>query len=705
MWGQTMRWTGLLWMGVLAWGLACADDTRLQQTVSLQEPAQSVAQLMRTLSERTGVRFFPAPPLDREILLVDAENLPLKQLMNALADALDAEWFEQADGTYRLSRTAKRFTERRRADDAELKRLLPRALEQHLKEVESLRWTRENLVQELRNARERMNFLLETPSDDYRSTPEYRALLEQSRRLNSAERLLWRILERIDAQRLLNVPVRERRVFSALRGRYLEPLGFDVQPLLRQFAQEQSLLGQLWRDPADGVAELEERLRSGRFGSLLTFQWETLPEPTPLQPSALQLYLEVERIRSDSFSFVLYVQDTALRRVYKAWRMLALRSEESPMPEGAWREQPVQWSEATRLLVRATQNYSEVAFARGREASDSDAAYRLNETQPRLLDPALTEPHSMFSTDLLRSYARARGKPLVAAPHEDHLIEIFAVYLQQLVSAPRTRLAQLERLLRSYVWRERDGVLIALPWQPSYRWGDRFDRAGVSRVSARALQQGYLTLDDWLEWAQVESLSGRHGEFWAMQRGAEMLRFATVKIERLLNRLSAQERDALLSGAEVRLDQMSPALRNAILHLVYYDEDGATLSRRDRSVLGLPHALFPNGLPPESVLRVQPSETARCVAHAPKDGLSRGPQPLSDSPLADGANDALAELEGLFGVEILYNLHLVLPDGETSLYLGSVRDFRPLVDKPTRWKELPESLRARLLKLAQEEEF
>lgn len=702
-----MRWIGLVWLSMLAWGLACADDVRLQQTVSLQEPAQSVAQLFRTLSERTGVQFFPAPPLDREIILVDAEKLPLRTLMDAVADALDAEWFEQPNGSYRLSRTAKRLTDRRRADDEELKQLLPRALEQRIQQVESFHWTREKLAKELRDVRERINALLEAPAESARSMPELTELTTQSRRLNPAERLLWRLVGRMDVQRLLNIPVRERRVFSPLRGRYLEPFGFNPQPLLRQFAEEMSLLGVVWHDPTNGIAELDERYTRERGSSPLTFLWTATPQPNPVQPHALQLYLEVKRGDSSVFNFTVYVRNVEDGRVYRAWQMLALHPEESPLPDGEWREQPVQWSEATRMLMGAVQSYGEVAYANLREAGDPNAAYRLSEAQQRLLDPARTEPHSLFSTDLLRSYARARGKPLVALPHEDHLIEIHAVYLQQLVFASRTRLAQLERPLQRYTWRERDGVLIALPWQPSYCGGNRFDRDGVSRVSARVTPQGYLTLNDWLEWARVESPDGRHGEFWAVLRGAELLRFATVQTERWLSRLSETERDALLSGAEIRLYQMSPTLRNAILHLVYYHEEGASLRGRTFGVLKLPHALFPNGLPAESVLRVQTLETARYTPKPSKDGLSHGPRPLGeeDQPIAKASSEALAQLEGLFGVEVIYNLLLTLPDGETALELGSVRDFRPLTEKPTRWQDLPEAIRLRLLKLAQEEDY
>lgn len=103
---------GLLYLGWATLTVACAEDKRLQQTVTFHEPAQSLKSVCQKLSRSTGVVLFPVPPLDKEIVLVDAASLPLKALMDALAHALDAEWSAQPNGAYRLSRPPKRALER-----------------------------------------------------------------------------------------------------------------------------------------------------------------------------------------------------------------------------------------------------------------------------------------------------------------------------------------------------------------------------------------------------------------------------------------------------------------------------------------------------------------------------------------------------------------------------------------------------------------
>lgn len=56
-------------------------------------------------------------------------------------------------------------------------------------------------------------------------------------------------MQRLGVARLLDVPITERRVFGNLRGRFIEPMEFDLNPLLRQFLAERNLLTALWMDP------------------------------------------------------------------------------------------------------------------------------------------------------------------------------------------------------------------------------------------------------------------------------------------------------------------------------------------------------------------------------------------------------------------------------------------------------------------------
>jgi hypothetical protein len=679
--------------------IACADDTRLQQTVSFQEPAQTVGQILKKLSEQTSLTLFPVPPLDKEILIVDAKDLPLKTLMDALADALDAEWFEQPNGAWRLTRTAKKAMERRKQDDAELKANLPEGIRRATKELQARPWTRQQLEDELRTAQRYLQDWIAEP--EARTAEARDTLFDQSLHLNPARRLALRALQQIPIQKLLDIPVGERRVFSDLRARYLEPLGFDVKPLLRQFAHEQSLLNVVWHDPQIGIdaAEKNHRQATG-YPSLLTTFWNSLPDQQPVDAVNLRLYLEIVRTSPDSFIANAHVEDITTRRTYRGsnWSIVA-RGTWSPLPDGAWREQPVEWSEATRQLASVVSTHDAIFY---REVDETSLAFRVDEARQRLLDPAITEPHALVTTDLLRSYARALSKPLVALPNEENLLEVAS--LCQAILSGRDRLAMYERLLQGYRWRERGGVLIAVPPLVSYAWSERFNRGGVSRLTKRVLQRGYLALEDRLEWAQAEAPTETVGEFWASWRGATAFRYTSPHtIARFLNRLSEQERKSLLSGAPISLYQMSPTLRNAVIHLVYYADISARVQSTDPEKSNLPHAAFPTGLPTESSLRVRVTETA-CYIPQRGDALQGRPVPL-DTLLYVAERGVQDETQvsavGLFGAERLYELELVMPDEKTVIRLGAISEFRPLHEKPARWRELPESIREQLTRLSQ----
>ncbi|GIV05956.1 MAG: hypothetical protein KatS3mg016_1531 [Fimbriimonadales bacterium] len=86
-----MRRVGILWVSWLLWQLAAGNDAHLQQLVSVQKPAQTVSALFQELTRQTGVPLFPAPPLDKELLIVKAQQISLRLLMDASWSELPAE--------------------------------------------------------------------------------------------------------------------------------------------------------------------------------------------------------------------------------------------------------------------------------------------------------------------------------------------------------------------------------------------------------------------------------------------------------------------------------------------------------------------------------------------------------------------------------------------------------------------------------------
>ncbi|MDW8107522.1 MAG: hypothetical protein RMK45_08590 [Armatimonadota bacterium] len=707
----TLRRTlsGLLYLAWATLTVACAEDKRLQQTVTFQEPAQSLKSVCQKLSRSTGVVLFPVPPLDKEIVLVDAANLPLKALMDALAHALDAEWSAQPNGAYRLSRPPKRALERRQKDDAAIADAFRRAMEQELKQSEQQAWTREALQQSLQEA---AALLRAMTTGEQIGFAERRRLVLQGRALNPVSRLVMRLLLRMDPKQLTNIPVGEVRVFSNRQGRFLTPFGFDVSPLLQQYAQEQNLLSVAWHDSQVGIAQAEQDYcqKHSRPESPLTLSWGDLPNTKPLSAASLSVYLSVGRVAGDAFSVDATVVDTATGSVYTYGEYFPLPTEASqPLPKGAWRQQPMHWSEESRLLAQAASSFSATFYT----LEGDQPPYVLTQAHQRVVDPALVEPHSTITTDLLRSYARAISKPLVALTMDRTLTE-YAIdpNLKGMIISGRDKLEQHIRFLQAYEWNEVSSVLVAKPVYASYAWGDRFDRAGVSRVSARVLQRGYATLNDRLEWAQVEApYTDDCGARWAALRGATQFMYtAPHAVERMLNRLPARERETLLKGDPIRLDKASPLLREEIIRLVYR-VDGATVRKAvplayngeinpEANARRIPNAVFPDGIPLDSTVQLLVGEIAVYIPQC-SGYLVAQTEPLWEllEGLSDAEKRARAEATvALFGLERIYTLEVRLPDEETIIQVGGsgIREFRPLHEKPVRWRELPADVRQQL---------
>lgn len=704
----------LVWVSVLLSLVAPAfsEDTRLQQKVTFQEPAQALAQVCRSLSQRTGVVLFAAPPLDKEIVIVHVADLTLKAVMDGLAEALDAEWFAQPNGAYRLSRPPKRAQERRQQDDAELRVELEQTIPKALQGEKQWQWTPENLKQELLKVRELMQAVLQSDvsMETLYETPERQELFSRAWTLDFGNRWAPLLLQRMDISKLLRIPVGERRVFSTERGKYIEPLGFDPTTLLRQFAYEANLFRELWHSPDIGLDDLNRQWES-RYRLSPFWRSRQLIRGVRLHPDTLRLFVSILRTDAEAFSITIYLHDVENNRVYRTTYWLGFRGNESRLPKGEWERFEFEWSPATRLLAGAyntsMQALREEFAGYTRGELTYEVSFRVDEVLRRLCDPAQTEPHSMVTTDLLRAYARAHGKSLIALTRERDLTEISSI--AGAAAYGRHRLGQYRQVLERYHWQEQDALLVAKPRFPSYCWGVRFDREGVSRVLKQVSQQGYPTLDDKLLWkSATEKTEFEAGEC-ARWNGLGMIAFDLGELggheARWLGKLPLRMRNALLAGTPIRQLELTPAQRASFYQWIYYGSVEVGVNNE----MFLPQMLFPDGIPLEVAIQVRSAENFPAVIPSRFDNYRAGYQYLEllNRRSEPNALPAYESLQGLFGMLTVYSMYLVLSRGESEEEVGAVlgwrlSEFRPLVNKPVRWNELPANFRKQLEEAVQQ---
>ncbi len=686
---RVWRWGWFLLTLSVASAQSEADP--LQQRVSFREPAQPVRQILQTLSRRTATRFVAAPEVKDEIVLIDAENLSLRQVMDGLALALDAEWIQQPDGSYRLSRPVKRAQQRRARDDArlaqfwreELKKQTPENLERPLVEAE-VRAT-------MRRLREMMQEALAQPDDRRRfiNRQNFYKPLEQ---ISPTARLLHRLLAQFDLRELTRITINEQRVYSLRLGRYLLPFPKDAQPLVREFLRETAMVNSLYRDPSDGLVDLGSRFeRQFGFDPVEDF----LPRVASEKPHEPAIYLQVARHGESWLEVVLYIlYDGGMREadILRDGVYLYQRGASLNLPEEIkWRDQPVMWSDLGRLQLRAF-----------REAEDAPSAEPF-----QAINPAIVEPLSLAPSDILRSYAHARGKPLIALIHDDVSIPDTGDYEAPLPSAD-TRLGALESYLAQWEWIEGQ-VLVATPRFASYWWNRRYPRDVVNRIIERVKQRGYFNGDDYFLALQIapdtEPLD--YAWWWFAINGVATYSFNQPDVL-LMQAMGEGLWRRLLNGETLRVSDLpTPALKQ-LHHMVYESAlRSVWMEIPDaESWQLLPVFFYPDGVPPTMQVRLK-KETATGFFSLYRNGIwsdfntlsdahwlaQQSKPPIDNSFYAEYLQQKHRFLNGSpvqYATRIGYQLEFIPPDEKGAKLTIWLPDWYTLMGKPTPWNQPPD---------------
>ncbi len=595
---------------ILGWTLAHADDP-LDQLVSYDQPACTVKQLLADLSRQTGITLFAPSPIDAEIVLVSVQKMPLKTLMEHLATVTDGEWFQQPNGSYHLVRPPKLARERREQDDAQILAGLQRALRR--KELERMfePLTEAQVRQTCEQIKSLMQEIESQEIPDPWDHPLIRSLEEQVQQLDAGQRLVMRLVRQLDLRRLLAIPVGERRVFSNVRGRYLEPLGFEVRSLLEQYQREVRWVHQIWTHPLHGLDKERVEQFNERYRYVIEeYNLRREPPQVPLT----RLYLEVERGEPDWFSFGVALVSEDLKQgvqIYPGWWLWfqeeepeekESESDSKPSPSEASQKPAVrvEWSELSRQFIEAY---------RAIERTAEPTAF------PDVLDPAKVEPLSLVPTDVLRTYARQRGKPLVALVPDSLAWWLFAAI------RGTDNLQWYQRRFQRGELQEQEDVLLFKPRWSSYRWGQRVDRRALSRWMHQLHQRGYPKLEDYLTLLQIYERSGLEGGVFRVYQSLILPRdYIIVEYQdsRLLNQLSPKQLDYLRAGGRLTLRDLSPVQREQLLRDIYFghssleqafsasEKPTAPFEEWEQKTMDvrLPHVFYPDGLPDDLTIQI-----------------------------------------------------------------------------------------------------
>ncbi|MCX7993195.1 MAG: hypothetical protein N2651_05955 [Fimbriimonadales bacterium] len=691
----------LLWgWFFLALGVAAAqsDANSLEQRITFREPAQRVQTILQTLSKHAGVRLIAAREVQDEIVLVDAESLPLRQVMDSLALALDAEWFPLPDGSYRLARPVKRALQRQAFENEriikfwreELRKRAPDQLEHPLTETEvraTLRRLRDALREAMGRPEERRQLL--------NRTNFYEPLYQ----ISPVRRFLHRLVSQIDLSEVVQIPVGEQRIYSNRPGAYLHPFRKSVDPLIQQFLREASLVSALYRDANDGVADLmplfREQFLYDPFGNALRVDvLENLEYPI--------VYLIMSRNDAPDLEITLIIQRPsdlkAEELITSTVSLYRFRNSLNLPSEIAWREAPVALSEKARLMLTtlAWTNWGFfLPWTKGVE-EDTNLPERF-----RTIDPAAVEPLSLAATDVLRAYARARQKPIVALILDSETFPYDADY--EFVNPNATlRLGVLEMYLAQWEWIE-GSVLVAKPEFASYTWNRRYPRDVPNKIIEQVKRRGYFTGDDYLLALRLtpDAKSLNEAWWWFEVNGVQAYRFDQEDV-RLLDKMGTAIWRRLLQGETLRVTDLPPIAVKQLHYMAYQATyGGIEVSVSSNSDNLIPAFFYPDGIPPTTQIRLI-KETDTGFFQTYRNGIWSDFDSLHTVKWILQRNDEHLQYDYYsyrrrflkvpsvqYATEIEYVLELIPSDPSGVKLTIWLPNWYELIGKPTRWNEPP----------------
>jgi hypothetical protein len=188
------------------------------------------------------------------------------------------------------------------------------------------------------------------------------------------------------------------------------------------------------------------------------------------------------------------------------------------------------------------------------------------------------------------------------------------------------------KLLPAFEITETENLLLVKPRFSSYKWTSRLSRQSLSEWLRHILQKKYLDLEDYLSLMRI----ARHQSI----RGGIEKTYLSLFIEirffwriypyatQFLISLTDEQIAQLLAGQELPLSAFTPSQREQLIGDIYFRSTPirkqAGKNRSDGSVYVPIQHLFPNGLPNDTRVRLQPSEPELGVFTRCKAGVWSG---------------------------------------------------------------------------------
>lgn len=562
---------------ILACLIARQADPALEQKVTFQCPATTAAAAIEQLSKLSGTPLYAQAPISSEMLVLRFKDVPLRIAMEKMATAASGEWTKTESG-YTLTRpgTLVRAIEHKQRTDriSALKDVLAK----RLKDFQAYD---ANTVAALFDAVRSNAKVKPTPGSPQ---PESRSVAFARQR--PPERLTTRLLAGMDAETLADLPSGQRTVFSTRPTAMQRPLSNQAYQAIQDYAREQ----QIW----DG-ASTSQSLPGGRYRSF--GQAAASPPQTIAAKADRLLMVCIADWDYGTIQVQIKIADRT-GQVLSDTRSAIFLSSFAPTgdtPAGATAS-PGKGGKAIAVSAIAKELHDLLRVdENGAHASATKPIS--SDLKSYLLNPGQHDPLELFPSEPILGAAEALNLNVAACVQDSDFRES--------VSSDLTTDDAL-----SGDGKVKDGWFTLSPDNPLKTRHE--DRRALAALLNSAARQGRLTLDARAAYAQlVDSFDGSLAESLIdviVPGLSETFQSEDWLFLRLYGTLSATQRDVLLKGGRIPLNDLFSKQQVVVGQIVYGREvesgeiDAATTAEPDgawtptSSLASEPTELLPNGL-------------------------------------------------------------------------------------------------------------
>ncbi|HRF59029.1 MAG TPA: hypothetical protein PLH94_03835 [Fimbriimonadaceae bacterium] len=533
--------------GLMVWcllpGLAVAqlEDPALDKKVTFLSRAARMPVLLDVLSKHTELTFKTVPAMEDEVVVVDVRDLPLRDLLDKLAEQTLGEW-SRADGAWYLGKSSAKVREREKEARTRKIEVIKKSIALRARDLQE-GFTADAIQKRIEEGRK-----LDLEDDARFDMKRYRRQEALSRQLPLA-RALSRLILKLDPGMLADLKTGDRLVLSSHPTPMQRALPAGTGPILASLVEEQ-------RNYAAVVAALPE----APGGEMTPFHY-TPKKPFKKPPARILLiltgvsYNETPQAKLSVFD----EQGKALGDAEDEFDDFRFEDEavKRPDPPANLDPTPIEFTSESRDYAGALQ--------KTRERKAGDLPDIAPEWLERIARPDLHEPLSYATTDLVLQMARSKKAQLALA-----ISDAYGLSFSQFPAGKKApTVGELAFFLGADVV---NGWFTLRPPVP-IREPERTGREALARFVADIREKGRVTLDGLAQFALAGDAPRWRLATMIVSAFTPELSFnwwdkGNIDAIRLYGTFTPQQRVAL-SGPGVPFPSLAPGQKSLVHRLIF----------------------------------------------------------------------------------------------------------------------------------------